>query len=213
MRSSCEHPAEATYWDGDEEKCRACGQSLTYPPRHPTAEDEKDRRRDARITAGEHRRRDESPVEVVEASPSAPLLLCYCCREMLPPENFYTNNSRTARNRGYRAWRCRPCAAFQLRVRRELNPEGTRQKDRARREQYVGALNPILREQERQRRGAAENTAGNALAQVRSRARQSGRPVPLQRAGRSPLWVKQICRISEGCPLRPFCSTEAKGLG
>ena len=205
MRSPCEHPAESRFWDGDETKCRVCGDSLSFPRRVPTAQDAKDRRRDVRIAAGEQRRRDSSPVEVSQ------LLICHCCRIMLPPENFYTNNSPAARNRGYRAWRCRPCAAFQLRVRRELNPEGTRQRDRARRERYIGALTPILRKLEKQRRGAG-NAAGNALAQVRSRARQSGKQVPLQRAGRAPLYLKQICRISEGCPLRKFCSTEAKNL-
>ena len=39
----CQHIA--VYWDTDEYRCRECARSLSFPPRQPTAEDEKDRRR------------------------------------------------------------------------------------------------------------------------------------------------------------------------
>ena len=212
MRSSCEHPAGSRFWDGDESKCRVCGDSVTFPRRVPTAQDARDRRRDARITAGEHRRRDESPVvevQEVEASPSAPLLLCHCCKELLPANDFYRNNSQTARNRGYRASRCRGCTSFQLRVRRELNPEGTRQRDRARRERYIGALTPILRELEKQRR----DTTRNASAVKRYQARRAGTPVMVQKAGRLPIHIKPICRVAATCPLRTFCTGRKQRVG
>ena len=83
----CQH--KSVFWDEDEEKCRACGQSLTYPPRAPGLEDLKSRKRDVRIAAGEHRRRDSSPVEV-EAEVEQ--LLCHCCRMLLAPDDFYRNN-------------------------------------------------------------------------------------------------------------------------
>ena len=199
----CQH--SATYLDVDEVKCWSCNTSLTYPACPPGPEDAKDRRRDVRILAGEHRRRDSSPVEV-ETEVSQ--LLCHCCQKMLPQNDFHVNNHQAAKNRNYRAPRCRGCIAFRLRVKRQLNPEGARQRDQERRKRYLIALTPEQREQEKQRRGAAEN----ALSQVRSRARKSGKQVPLQRAGRAPLHVKPVCRISEGCPLRRYCTIEAKGL-
>ena len=203
----CQH--SATYLDVDEVKCWSCNTSLTFPARPPGPEDVKNRRRDVRILAGEHRRRDSSPVEV-EAEVSQ--LLCHCCRVMLPENDFYRNNHPTARNRNYRAPRCRGCTAFRRRVQRQLDPEGTRQRDRARRERYLIALTPEQREPEKQRRGAASSKEANALAQVRSRARQDGRQVPLQRSGRLSLHVKPVCRIYRECPLREFCTTSAKGL-
>ena len=114
----CQH--SATYLDVDEVKCWSCNTSLTYPRRAPGPEDERERRRNTRIAAGEHRRRDSSPVEV-EAEVEQ--LLCHCCRMLLAPGDFYRNNSPRARARGYRAWRCRGCTSFRLRVQRELKPE------------------------------------------------------------------------------------------
>ena len=58
----CSH--KSVFWDTDEWRCRTCRKSLTYPPRPPGLEDVKNRKRDVRIAAGEHRRRDSSPVEV-----------------------------------------------------------------------------------------------------------------------------------------------------
>ena len=87
----CQH--SATYLDVDEVKCWSCNTSLTYPARPPGPEDAKDRRRDVRILAGEHRRRDSSPVEV-EAEVSQ--LLCHCCQKMLPQNDFHVNNHQAA---------------------------------------------------------------------------------------------------------------------
>ena len=203
----CQH--KSVFLDEDETKCRVCSQSLTYPPRAPGLEDERDRKRDTRISAGEGHRKL-TPVEV-EASPSAPLLLCYCCKELLPPENFYANNSQTARNRGYRAWRCRACTAFRLRVQRQQNPAGIKLRDQERRKRYLIALTPEQREQERKR--ARTSRKDNAAAVKRYQARKSGVPVLRQRQGRQPIYLKPVCRVFQTCPLRPYCTTENKGLG
>ena len=199
----CQH--SATYLDVDEVKCWSCNTSITYPARPPGPEDAKDRRRDVRILAGEHRRRDSSPVEV-EAEVSQ--LLCHCCRVMLPENDFYRNNHPTARKRNYRAPRCRGCTAFQLRVKRQLNPEGARQRGKERRARYQAALTPGQREMEKQRR----DTTGNASAVRRYQARRAGTPVMVQKAGRLPIHIKPICRVAASCPLREFCTVEGKGL-
>ena len=217
---ACAH--ESTYFDVDEWRCRTCGASLTYPARAPGPEDVKDRQRDSRITAGEAHR-VHRPAEVVEAvqeqvqedvevDPPAPSLLCHCCKAMLPPESFYVSNRQGSKSRGFRAPRCRGCTAFQLRVMRQQDPEGIRERDRARRERYIQALTPEQKEGEKQRRRKNQKTGANAAAQVRSRTRQDGRGVPLQRPGRLSLHIKPICRIAEMCPLREFCTTSAKGL-
>ena len=186
-----------------------CSQSMTFPRRAPGPEDELERRRGTRIAAGE-RHRKLTTVEV-EASPPAPLMLiCHCCRQILPWENFYANNSPTARNRGYRAWRCRRCTSFRLRVRRELDPEGTKRRGREQRARYAAGMTPGQRESEKQRRTKTKE-ATNAASR-RYQARRRGTPVPLQRSGRLPVFIKPICRISEGCPLRRFCTIENKGL-
>ena len=210
--TTCQH--KTVFWDEDEWRCRTCSQSLSFPARPPGPEDVKNQKRDTRIASGDKRRKHTPVVEVqeVQASPSAPLLLCHCCQKMLPQNDFYRNNHPAAANRNYRAPRCRGCTAFRLRVKRQLNPEGARQRDRARRERYTEALTPILRELDKQRRGAAGNAAENAAAQTRHRARQDGRGVPKQRPGRPSLHIKPICRIYRGCPLREFCTTSAKGL-
>ena len=199
----CQH--SATYLDVDEVKCRACSQSMTYPRRPPGPEDEQGRRRDTRIASGEHRRRDSSPVEV-EAEVEQ--LLCHCCRMLLAPGDFYRNNSPRARHRGYRAWRCKGCTSFRLRVQRELKPEAIRQQGRERRQRMIDDMTPEQREHGRKKTTRKDN----ASAVKRYQARKSGTPVPLRRAGRTPLYLKQICRISESCPLRRFCSTESKNL-
>ena len=98
MFSSCEHPPTARYWDLDEYRCRVCTASLTFPPRVPTPDDDKERKRDR----GE-KLRGPTPVQVVEVqvvevqevevqevevSPSAPLLLCHCCKTLGIISNF-----------------------------------------------------------------------------------------------------------------------------
>ena len=199
----CQH--SATYLDVDETKCRTCGQSLTYPRRAPSPQDKKDRARDIRLLAGELRRRDELPVEVVQVSQ---LLMCHCCQKMLPQNDFHVNNHQAAKNRNYRAPRCRGCIAFRLRVKRQLNPERFRERGKERRARYQAALTPEQRELEKQRR----DTTRNAAAVKRYQARRAGTPVMVQKAGRPPIHIKPICRISEGCPLRRFCTIENKGL-
>ena len=222
--TTCQH--KTVFWDEDEWRCRTCSQSLSFPARPPGPEDEIDLKKARRITAGEHRRLTLTPVEdqdqvviqdqVVlperQAIPSTQLLICHCCMAMLPQENFHHRNSTAAAKRQFRSNRCRPCTAFQLRVQRQLDPERTRQRDQERRARYQAALTPGQRDLEKQRRGAAGNKMGNALAQVRSRARQDGRGVPKQRPGRPSLHIKPVCRIYRGCPLREYCTTEAKGL-
>ena len=203
----CQH--SATYLDVDETKCRTCGQSLTYPRRAPGPQDKKDRARDIRLLAGELRRRDELPVEVVEVSQ---LLMCHCCREMLAPENFHHRNIPTAAKRQFRSNRCRGCTSFRLRIKRQQDPESTRQRDRARRERYIGAFTPEQRQQEKERRGAAQDTAENRAAQTRRRARKAGIPVMIQTAGRLPTLVKPVCRVAATCPLRSYCTIEGKGV-
>ena len=174
-------PHKVVYLDEDETKCRVCSQSLTFPARPPGLEDEKDRRRDARIIAGEsHRRYTRVEVEQ-DTQASTQLLKCFCCKELLSPENFYANNSPTARNRAFRSWRCRNCASFRSRTQRAQNPEAYRLRDRTRRTQYQESLTVEQKQQEKERR----NKTGNAAAQTRRRARQDGIPVPLQRPGRN----------------------------
>ena len=223
---TCAH--ESTYLDIDELKCRTCGQSLTFPPHDPTDAEKKDRRRDIRIVSGEHHRiyspveqgieaqedEAEQEVEVQEVVAeqeveACPLLICHCCRAMLPPDSFYANNNPTARNRAFRAWRCRGCTSFQLRVKRQQDPEGFRERDRTRRTRYQESLTPEQKEWETQHRTGRE---ANNAATNRYRARQDGTPVPLQRPGRLPIHVKPICRVFHTCPLRPYCTTEGKGL-
>ena len=214
-------PHKSVFWDGDESKCRICGDSLSFPRRPPGPADERERRRDRLVASGEKRRRDSAPVEVqeiiqvaqeVEHSSSA-RLLCNCCLEMLPPENFYASNHQAAKKRNYRAPRCRGCTSFQLRVKRQEDPEGFRERDRARRARYQESLTTEQRQQEKERRGAAQDTAENRAAQTRRRARQDGRKVLKQRSGRQPIYLKPICRVFQTCPLRPYCTVEAKGLG
>ena len=206
-----------------------CSQSLTFPARPPGPEDERDRRRDLLAASGE-KRRTLTPVEdqdqVVtqhqdqevlperqdtntQASPSAQLM-CHCCREMLPPSDFYANNYPKARNRLFRSWRCRGCTSFRLRVTRQLDPEGTRRRGREQRARHSAGMTPGQREAEKQRREKTRESTN--AASRRYQARRRGAPVPLQRQGRLPVFIKPICRISEGCPLRRFCTIENKGL-
>ena len=224
----CEHPAAARFWDIDEMRCRNCGQSISYPPRLPSAEDARDRRRDARIVSGEHHRRTYAPVqeqEVVEVEhgvqehgvqplqeadtqASTQLLPCHCCKQMLPPDNFYADNSAKAAKRLFRAPRCRPCTSFRLRIERERNPEAIRRRDRVRAEGY----REKARAEGRAPTATKASTAANTLASQRYRARLDGRAVPLQRPGRLPVFLKPICKIFAGCPLRKYCTVESKNL-
>ena len=51
--------------------------------------------------------------------------------------------------RNYRSSRCRACAAFQARITRQRDPERFKDRDRARRAQYVAGLTPEQRQQDR----------------------------------------------------------------
>ena len=53
---ACQHPPTARYWDTDEERCRVCSTSLTFPPRPPEPDDTTELKRDKRIAAGEKHR-------------------------------------------------------------------------------------------------------------------------------------------------------------
>ena len=79
-----------------------------------------------------------------QTSPSTPSLACTCCKLTLPLEAF--SQSMKAINRAFRAWRCRSCAAFASRVKREANPDEIRQKARERRVRMLDAMTPEQRE-------------------------------------------------------------------
>ena len=195
--TTCPHPPGSLYLDVDEEKCRLCNTSLTFPARAPGPQDGNGSRQ------GEHRKAAE------EAAETAPVtvLPCTCCRESLPSEAFSTN--RAAVHRGQRSYACRACTAFRQRVRLATNGEAIRQRNRERMAVYreQPGKREVHNDASRQQREAV-NAAGR-----RYRARTiKGRDVPKQRAGRPVILLKQICRISENCPLRSFCTVENKGL-
>ena len=187
VTSTCAH--ESVLWDVDEYRCWTCSRSLTFPPRAPGSEDATDRRRDARRTST-----PVEEVEEVEASPSTQLLICHCCKEMLPLESFSARNHPAAKNRQFRASRCRACMAVRLQHDRAQDPEGIRERDRLR---NVGYREKARAEGQAPTPTEA-STAANTLASQRYRARQDGRGVPLQRPGRRPIHVKPICKIAAG---------------
>ena len=209
MFLSCEHPRAARFFDESEERCRICSTSVSFPPHAPSPDDAKDRARDIRADAGELHR-VYAPVEVVEASQPAPLLTCRCCREVLPANDF----SKNAKNvdRSLRAHWCRPCTAFRLRIRRTQHPERFRARGRERRARHQASLTPEQKELEKARRGKSAVREATNAASRRYQARMKGRPVPRQRQGRQPIFIKQACRIAAGCPLRSYCTVEAKSL-
>ena len=73
---ACQHPPAARYFDDDEERCRVCTTSISFPPRPPEPHDTTELKRDKRISAGEkHRVTAVEVAEVVEVE----LLRCSCC--------------------------------------------------------------------------------------------------------------------------------------
>ena len=196
VTSTCTH--ESVLWDVDEYRCRTCSRSLTFPTRPPGPEDAKNRRRDSR------RKVEDMQVEVEETEETeeetTQLLICHCCKEMLPLDSFHVRNHPAAEIRHFRASRCVGCTAFRLRVRRQQDPDGMRSRDRERRN--PGQPRPAT---------TAETIAANTAAGQRYRARQAGRPVLKQRRGKLSIHVKPICRVFETCPLRSYCTVE-KGL-
>ena len=218
---TCPHPPGSWYWDSDEERCRLCNDSITFPRRPPTADDQRDRKQDLLAIAGERRRRpakEEVEEEVEEAAAAAkaaaeekakaaaPVLLCTCCHETLPLDAFYVN--RKAVHREQRGYACRRCTAFRQRVKLATGGEAMRQRNRERMRKYMAQPEKRKAHNESaKKRRESQNAAGR-----RRNARDAGLPVPIQRAGRAPIYLKQVCRISESCPLREFCTTENKGL-
>ena len=65
---------------------------------------------------------------------------------------------------------------------------------------------------EQERKRARTSRKDNAAAVKRYQARKSGVPVLRQRQGRQPIYLKPVCRVFQTCPLRPYCTVEAKGL-
>ena len=184
--TTCPHPAGSRYWDLDEERCRLCSQSITYPAREPGPQD---------------KRGYIPPVEPVEKT-----LLCTCCHQILPLDAFGLN--RAASHREQRAYACRVCAAFRQRMKRKADGPAVRKRDRSRMRAYLDKPEKRAAHNETVKtHRETQNAAGR-----RRNARDKGIPVPIQRAGRAPIYLKQVCRISENCPLREFCTTENKGL-
>ena len=197
-------------------RCRLCTASLSYPTRPPTPDDTRKLERDKRTTAGEKHRT--TPVQDVEAQDveaqdvevqdvEARFLACTCCHQLLPPDSFHNRNSPKAATRFFKAHKCKGCTAFQLRVKRQQNPE-LRERQRQRQARYQAALTPEQRERQRQTR----DTSANPSAVRRYQARQRGIPVLIQTAGRVAVHTKPICRVAATCPLKIYCTVEGKGL-
>ena len=206
---SCQHPALAIHWDTDEWKCRNCGWSLSFPPRPPGADEKRPLpggayrgpRDEVGVTEAEEEK-DEAPDEAPDADDKC-LLRCSCCRQSLPVSSFGRRNNPAAKNREYRQSRCRVCTAFQLRARRQQDPERFKTRDRERRERWLLSLPPDL--QAAQRNHGRNDTEANNAASKRYKARQAGVPVLLQRRGRPPIHLAPVCRVSASCPLAGFC--------
>ena len=202
---TCQHPDPSQYWDVDEWRCRECGRSVSYPPRTPGPDDRREQRQDRRERQSESKRQFHP-----EPEPEPTLIPCSCCKEMLPLAEFHVRRNSCAKNRHYRASACRRCTAFKLRVNRQQNPEPYRKQGRERQARFEANMTPEQKEEARQHRLANPEPATAAVS--RFRARKSGRNVPLWTRGRSVVLSKQPCRIAAGCPLRRFCTVEAKGL-
>ena len=229
------------FFDIDEWRCRLCSRSLTYAPRSPGTAEKRDRENghpEALVTGIDPRTpivytsclkcRDHGVVQQVRGKvrcfgcgavllavnangrhslpPFTPprLLECTCCRELLP-QFCFSRNARAA-HRERRNAMCRGCLAFRERVKREERPETVRAIDRQRQATWRAGLTP------EQRKAKAPSKAAVNAAGQRYRARQNGRGVLKQRAGRQPILVKPICRVAAVCPLRDYCTTEGKGL-
>ena len=198
--TTCQH--KSVVWDQDEEKCRACGQSLTYPPRAPGLEDVKNRKRDVRIAAGEsHRRYTRVEVEQ-DTQASTQLLACTCCKLTLPLSAFSINMK--AVKRAQHSYQCRGCQAFRSRLARELDPATIRQKSRQRRARMVDEMTPEQREAAKLKRQESREATRAASARYYAR-HTKGRAVPRRRAGRPAILIKAVCRIKDNCPLASYC--------
>lgn len=91
--------------------------------------------------------------------------------------------------------------AFRLRAKRQENPEAVREIDRSRRQTYVNKPGKLAEHA----RDAREDRENQNAAGRRRNARVRGVPVPKQRQGAKPIYLKQICRISASCPLAIYC--------
>ena len=217
--TTCQHPAGSRYLDVDEIKCRLCNQSLTFPPRAPGPQDEKDYSPpippetysyDDGTAACLACRTLQTPAvgdngiaRCTEEDCGRVLLLrCNCCKATLHVSDFYTDNQRPTReNRGMK---CRRCIAFYSLARRTANPEEHRARNAAysrkiQRERVEGKRPPVheSRTPEQKQRTAQANT--------RARMRESGIPVPKRKSGGNAIYLTQVCRIKDTCPLARFC--------
>ena len=135
-------------------------------------------------------------------------LPCFCCQQVLPLDAFYRIGNGTKAREG-RMGRCKTCAATRAQVKRRLDGDSMRaaQRDRAQK-----------REEERKQAGiprpklTPEQVQRNNQATSRHRARKHGLSVPKQKPGSLAVMIKPVCRISQSCALRQFCTTESKGL-
>ena len=196
--AACTHPK--VFWDTDEERCRTCGASVSFPRHDPTAEESRRRNSERRIE-GRQRAAAPKPIKLPETS----CLECTCCKLTLPTSEFSTNTK--AKNRGQLSYQCRPCMAFRSRLARTLAPEETRRKGRERATTYYASRSPEQREAATLRRAGAKTSINAATRRYRARA--AGRSVPIQRRGKPVLLVKAICRIRDSCPLASYCVDKA----
>ena len=133
-----------------------------------------------------------------------PTSKCSCCKVQLPALAFAFNSK--AKNRLFRDYTCRPCAAFRARVHREENGELVRAAARVRaasirERRAAGTLAPLISTPE-------SRTAANAATRRAYARRAKGRNVPRQRQGRPSLHIKPVCRIRVNCPLAVYCTTD-----
>ena len=214
--TGCQH--ERTYRDEDEEKCRSCHRSLTYPPRPPMEIilscigcrlSQKGEVLDGKAIC--HRCYDTLLVVDADGTHQLPprKLLCTCCKTWLDQGDFY--HDTTMSHRDYKTSWCRGCTAFRRKVQREQDPEPNRARarDHSRKiqaERVAGTRPPIHASL------SPEQKAKKRLAVKRVQARAAGQPVLLLRPGREAVHSKPICRIAAACPLREYCTTEKKGL-
>ena len=138
------------------------------------------------------------------------LLDCRCCRRWLPQFCFYVNRRQVSREG--RFIYCKACVSAQKLLQRLTDPEPNRARARAtsqqnQAERRQGKRPPVYATLSEEQKESKRQSVR------RYRERLRGMRVPLLKPGRAPIYLKQICRIGDSCPLARFCTTEAKGLG
>ena len=233
---TCEHPIGSRYLDVDEERCRLCNTSLTFPPRAPGPQERRQRnpaiKRQPRVMQAASCLRCrrvlqfssvdvgpfwclgcESRLMLVDSDgnhgfpPFTPPrdLECGCCHRMLPAFCFYADASRPGRDG--RHTKCRRCYAVTQKAERVGNPE--KHRERARHYSRKNQAERVAGERPQVHSLLTpDQKASKAQAVIRSRARKNGRAVPMQRPGRTNIYLKPVCKIAADCPLSKFCTTD-----